>query len=148
MIKMLSINVCHYGYHGREHEKRAIAFVGLGNHEVSLSKMRVCAECSYLTAHNNGRIKTSELQHSRNHRGRSRLSVASRNGYSVFKPHQFRKHLGSRNYRNLTGFCRDHLWIIFLYGRRHYYYIGIPNIFRTMAYKYLRSKALKPLYYF
>ena len=102
-LEMLAIDIRNHRQCRKQLEKRTIAFVRFGHHQLAAAEPRVAAKGAQPSANRRRGIESRPLQHERDHRCRRRLAVRARDGDGVTEPHQLRQHLRARYDRDLPA---------------------------------------------
>ena len=145
MVHVLPVNVCDDRNGRAQFQKRTVAFIGLGDDEVSFSQLGIAPEGVEPPANYHGGIVAGMDQDSRNHRSGGGLAVAPGYGDAVFEPHELGQHFGSRNHRNLPLLGLENFYVVGTDSRRDHHDIGVGNIVGRMRRKDLSSQGLQPL---
>ena len=112
----------------KQFQKRSIALVRLGHHQLAAAEPRVAAECAQPAADHRGRVEPGPFEHERDHRRRRRLAVRARDRDRVAQPHQLREHLGARDHRNLPAYRFDDLGVPGAHRRRDHHHVRIADV--------------------
>jgi hypothetical protein len=103
VFEMFVVDVRDHSQCWKQFQKRSIAFVCLGDHDVPASEPRVAAERAQPPADHRGRVEPGALEHQRDHRRGRRLAVGAGDRDAVAEPHQLGKHLRARDHRDLPS---------------------------------------------
>jgi hypothetical protein len=95
MIEVLGIDVRDHGDGRREAQERAVAFVRLGDEQISRAEPRIRAERRHLAADDDGGIEPGRAQDSGDERRGGRLAVRTGDGDAVLHAHELGQHLGA-----------------------------------------------------
>ncbi len=97
-LQVLLVDVGDDGHRRRQLQERAVALVGLDDHELAAAQPRAAAEGAEPPADDRRRIEAAALEHERDHRRGRRLAVGARHRDAVLQAHQLGEHLGARDH--------------------------------------------------
>ncbi len=128
VLEVLVVDVRNHRNRWKQFQKRSVALVCLGDHELTLPEPRVAAERSQPSADHRCRIQSRSFQHQRDHRRGRRLAVrpGDRNGEA--QPHELREHLGPGNHRHLPARRLDDLRVRRPHRRRDDHDVGVADV--------------------
>jgi hypothetical protein len=145
VFEMLVVDVRHHRNRRKQFQKRSIAFVRLGDHQLSPPEPRVAAEGAHPAADDRRRIEPRPFEDDRDHRRRRRLAVRACHRDAVAKPHQLREHLGARNHRNLPERRFAHLGVRRTDGRGNDDDLGVAHVARIVAVRHADPQRLETI---
>ena len=111
-IHVLAVQIGHDRENGRQLQKRAIAFVRLGDQIFGAAQSRARSHRLHPATYNYGRVKSTGGQHGRNHGGGGGFAMHPRDSDAIFQAHQLRQHLRSLNDRNRLPMGGQNFWIL------------------------------------
>jgi hypothetical protein len=109
---MLAVNIRDHRNRWAQLQKRTVAFIGLGDDEVSFAEFGIAPQGVEPSANHHGRVVTGVDQDGRNHRGGGGLAVTAGHGDAVLEPHQLGQHFGSRNHGNLPLLGLENFYVV------------------------------------
>ena len=142
---MLVVDVGNHGYRRKQFQKRSIALVGLGHHQLAAAEPRVAAKGAESAANHRRRIETGPFEHQRDHRRRRRLAVRPGDRDRRLQAHQLREHFGPRNHRHLAPRRLAHLGVGHLHRRRHDDHVRIADVRRVVPVRDPNPERRQPL---
>ena len=142
---MLVVDIRHHCYRRKQLQERPVAFIGLGDHQLTATEPRVAAERAQTSADDRRRIEPGPLEHECNHRRRRGLPVRAGDRDAEPQPHQLRKHLRPRDHGNLPASRLANLRVRGPDRRRDHHHVRVTDVGRVVPIRHADAHRRQPL---